>query len=118
MAEDIHITPRSKRLRESELSLPLSPFEANKMIPRQRVSKKTLLPAVFATRIPVYPRAPLRTATNFSGSVVANDEMVMPRTVPERCTASGCGIREDITRKEERGEAEEELEDVEWHAAM
>lgn len=40
-------------------------------IPRQSDRRKTLLPTVLATRIPTWPRFPLRTAINFSGSVVA-----------------------------------------------
>lgn len=87
IAEDIHIVPRSKRFSESESS-PCTLFEAKRIIPRQRVSKNTLLPAVFAMRIPACPRAPLRTATNFSGSVVEKDRTVRPRTVPERWRAS------------------------------
>jgi hypothetical protein len=49
-------------------------------MPRYSVSKKKLLPTVFATKIPLYSLDPLITTTNFSGNVVASDSKVAPNT--------------------------------------
>src|SRR2546423_3337871 len=72
--EDDQVQTTSTSRRFSDSSVP------SKTMPRHRVSKKILLPTVFATRIPLCPLDPLTIATNFSGSVVASDNTVAPNT--------------------------------------
>src|SRR6266550_3803625 len=71
---DPHITASSGILTLSPLSMPDEPETMT--IPQHNVRRKMLLPAVVATRMPMWPRRPLMTAMNFSGSVVEIASMV------------------------------------------
>jgi len=74
-----HMESSSKGVR---LPARASRSAARNSTPAHSVTRKMLEPAVLATIMPGCWRAPEKTATSFSGSVVASESSVMPSTEP------------------------------------
>ena len=76
-----HIHPTSNNV---TLPLRLATSPVRNKTPAQSVTRKMLEPAVLATTMPDWPHLAEMIETSFSGSVVAKERSVMPRTVLER----------------------------------